>query len=65
MHKAEADNQALQKELDQLKVKYTTLEALEVTLKNKVKAQSKASMKKLEDCNNNVVKPLLNELKIS
>ena len=58
MRKAEADKQALQKELDQLKVKYTTLE---VTLNNKVKAV----MKKLEDCNNKVVKPLLNELKIS
>ena len=58
MYKAEADKRALQKELDQLKVKYSTLEK---TLNDKVKAV----MKKLKDCNSKVINPLMNELKIS
>ena len=58
MHKAEADKQDLQKELDQLKAKYT---AMETTLNGKVKVV----MKKLKDCNNKVINPLKNEMKIS
>ena len=58
MYKAEADKEALQKELDQLKAKYNTLE---INTNDKVKAV----MKKLKDCNNKVINPLINELKIS